>query len=195
MIFANAECEHIAIENPLGIMSTAWRKPDQIIQPWMFGDPFEKKTCLWLKGLPILQEHNPVKPPARIEFASGKTMPAWYAEAWHLPKEERAKLRSKTFPGIAEQMAEQWGNYLLDKYKGQEKMDEYGNYLHHIQNNIYKEDTVSIKKEIFKSILDKFETEELRAYCEDMIEEMPDYVFTMMDICKKNMTSLSRGMP
>ena len=115
MKFANAECEHIAIENPLGCMSTRWRKPNQIVQPYMFGDPYEKKTCLWLKGLPVLQPCNQVEPPERVKFASGKTMPAWYAEAWHLPKEERSKLRSKTFPGIARAFAEQWGDFLLNE--------------------------------------------------------------------------------
>lgn len=105
----NADCEKIAIENPVGIMSTQLRKPDQIIQPYQFGDAFEKKTCLWLKGLLNLKETNAVEPPERVKFESGKTMPSWYAEAWKLPKDERAKLRSKTFPGIAKAMAEQWG--------------------------------------------------------------------------------------
>ena len=109
MAFANADCEKIAIENPVGIMSSEWRKPNQIINPWQFGDAFEKKTCLWLKGLPELTPTNMVEIPPRKKFNSGKTMPSWYAEAWHLPKEERAKLRSKTFPGIAKAMAEQWG--------------------------------------------------------------------------------------
>ena len=109
MLFANADCEKIAIENPVGIMSTEWRKPDQIINPWQFGDPFEKKTCLWLKGLPELIPTNIVEIPPRKQFGSGKSMPAWYADAFSLPKEERAKLRSKTFPGIAKAMAEQWG--------------------------------------------------------------------------------------
>ena len=108
MSFANANCDRIAIENPVGIMSTEWRKPNQIINPWLFGDAFEKKTCLWLKGLPELTPTNIVDIPPRKKFDSGKTMPSWYAEAWHLPKEERAKLRSKTFPGIAKAMAEQW---------------------------------------------------------------------------------------
>ena len=112
MKFANASCEHIAIENPVGIMSTKWRKPDQIIQPWMFGDPYEKKTCLWLKNLPLLEEVNPVNPPQRRRFKSGKTMPSWYADAFKLPKEERSKLRSKTFPGFARAMAEQWSAYI-----------------------------------------------------------------------------------
>jgi site-specific DNA-cytosine methylase len=108
MIFANAECEKIAIENPVGVMSSEWRKPNQIINPYQFGDAFEKKTCLWLKGLPELKPTNIVEPPKRTEFKSGKNMPSWYADAWKLPKEERAKLRSKTFPGIAKAMAEQW---------------------------------------------------------------------------------------
>ena len=108
MMFANADCEKIVIENPVGIMSTHYQKPNQIINPYQFGDAFEKRTCLWLKGLPKLEATNIVEPPKRTEFASGKSMPTWYADAWKLPKEERAKLRSKTFPGIAEAMAEQW---------------------------------------------------------------------------------------
>lgn len=108
MAFANADCDMIAIENPIGVMSTTWRKPNQVINPYEFGDPFEKKTCLWLKGLPELMPTNVVDKPPRKQFDSGKSMPAWYAKAWHLPKEERAKLRSKTFPGIAKAMAEQW---------------------------------------------------------------------------------------
>jgi site-specific DNA-cytosine methylase len=109
MLFANADCGKVVIENPVGIMSSKWRKPDQIINPWEFGDPFEKKTCLWVKGVPLLMSTNIVKPPKRTEFASGKSMPTWYADAWRLPKAERAKLRSKTFPGIAKAMANQWG--------------------------------------------------------------------------------------
>lgn len=122
--FLNADCDRVAIENPVGIISgdyvPKWfpdladryglpRKPSQVIQPYMFGDPFEKKTCLWVKGLPLLESTAAVKPPERAAFASGKTMPAWYADAWHLPPAERAKVRSKTFPGIAKAMAEQWG--------------------------------------------------------------------------------------
>lgn len=109
MAFANANCDHIAIENPVGVMSTNWRKPDQIVQPWWFGDPFEKKTCLWLKGLPLLKKTNEVTPEKRTEYASGKSMPAWYAAAVNLPAAERSRIRSQTFPGFAEAMAEQWG--------------------------------------------------------------------------------------
>lgn len=110
MLFANANCEKIAIENPIGIMSTTYRKPDQIINPWQFGDAFEKKTCLWLKGLPLLEPTNIVEVPERVKFKSGKTMPAWYSECFGLPPKERAMVRSKTFPGIAKAMAEQWGS-------------------------------------------------------------------------------------
>ncbi len=109
MKFANADCPRIAIENPVGTMSTRWRKPDQIIQPWQFGHPEEKKTCLWLKGLPALMPTNVVTPAPRKVFSSGKSMPAWYADAWKLPKKERALIRSKTFAGIADAMAAQWG--------------------------------------------------------------------------------------
>lgn len=109
MAFANADCDHIAIENPIGVMSTSWRKPDQIVQPYFFGDPFEKKTCLWLKGLPLLKKTNEVTPEKRTEFASGKSMPAWYAAAANLPAAKRSRIRSQTFPGFAEAMAEQWG--------------------------------------------------------------------------------------
>ena len=103
------DCDKIAIENPVGVMSTLLRKPEQIIQPWQFGDAFEKKTCLWLKGLPKLEHTDIVTPPPRVKYKSGKTMPAWYADAVKLPKEERSTLRSKTFPGIAKAIAEQWG--------------------------------------------------------------------------------------
>ena len=109
MAIANAGCDQIVVENPVGVISTLWRTPDQIIQPYMFGDPAEKKTCLWLKGLPPLVATNEVSPPERVKFNSGKSMPKWYADLWRLPKEERSRLRSQTFPGIAKAMAEQWG--------------------------------------------------------------------------------------
>jgi hypothetical protein len=96
----------VAIENPIGILSRVWRKPDQIVQPWWFGDPHEKSTCLWLKDLPLLKPTNKVDPLPRVQFSSGRTMPAWY----NLPQSKhRSKLRSITFKGFAEAMAEQWG--------------------------------------------------------------------------------------
>jgi len=109
MALAASDCERIAVENPVGIMSTEWRKPDQIIQPWQFGDSFSKKTCLWLKGLPKLQPTNVVDSGESVVFASGVKMPKWYADAWGKSPEERSKIRSKTFPGIAKAMAMQWG--------------------------------------------------------------------------------------
>ena len=109
MLFTNLSAPKVVIENPVGIMSSTYRKPDQIIQPWWFGDPFEKRTCLWLKGVEPLVATNPVQPAPRSEYASGRTMPTWYADAWRLPPDERSKARSKTFPGIAKAMAEQWG--------------------------------------------------------------------------------------
>lgn len=109
MLFTNLSAPKVVIENPVGIMSRLYRKPDQIIQPWWFGDPFEKRTCLWLKGVPPLVATNEVEPAPRSEYASGRTMPTWYADAWKLPPAERSKARSKTFPGIAKAMAEQWG--------------------------------------------------------------------------------------
>ena len=111
MLFANHPCKKIAIENPVGIMSTQFRKPDQIIQPWQFGDPYSKRTCLWLKGLPKLRHTDIVDPGEMITYKSGRTMPKWYAEAWKLSPSERSKTRSKTFPGIAQAMARQWGSH------------------------------------------------------------------------------------
>ena len=93
--FANADCPKIAIENPVGIISSVWRKPDQIIQPWQFGHGETKKTCLWLKGLPPLIPTN---------IVSGREQRIWRMA----PSADRAKMRSKTFPGIARAMAEQF---------------------------------------------------------------------------------------
>lgn len=105
--FTYLKNEFVCIENPIGIMSTKYRKPDQIIQPWMFGDPFTKPTCLWLKGLPLLKPTNIVEKGSRHITKSGKSLPSWYNLP---PSEDRSKLRSRTFPGIAKAMAEQWSN-------------------------------------------------------------------------------------
>lgn len=98
----------VAIENPVGIMSTFYRKPDQIIEPYQFGDPYNKKTCLWLKGLPLLEPTNIVEPNPRIYYASGKSDPDWHSETRGLHGLARSIARSKTFPGIADAMAKQW---------------------------------------------------------------------------------------
>lgn len=122
--FLNVNCEKIAIENPVGIISGDYIpkyfpdlaekyglpiKPTQKIHPWQFGDSFEKTTCLWLKGLQPLVPTNIVDRGEFITHKSGKVKPKWFADAFKLPPEERAKVRSKTFPGIARAMAEQWG--------------------------------------------------------------------------------------
>ena len=105
MMLCNAE--HIAVENPIGIMSTCYRKPDQIIQPWQFGHGETKSTCLWLKGLPEL------KP---TDIVSGRETRIHKLP----PTADRAKLRSKTYPGIAKAMAEQWSDFLDRKERNNE---------------------------------------------------------------------------
>lgn len=105
--FVLADCDKIAIENPVGIMSTCYKKPTQIIQPWMFGEEYTKTTCLWLKNLPCLKPTKIVGKGERVVFGSGRSMPKWYADAWG--SKERSKIRSKTFEGIANAMADQWG--------------------------------------------------------------------------------------
>lgn len=95
----------IAIENPVSIISSRIRKPDQIVQPWMFGDEYTKTTCLWLKNLPLLKPTKIVDKGARHVTKSGKSLPEWYNLP---PSADRGKIRSKTFPGFADAMAEQW---------------------------------------------------------------------------------------
>lgn len=109
--FTSLNCPKVAIENPVGIMSTYYRSPDQIISPYEFGDPYEKRTCLWLKGLPPLHPTNIVEPPPRQVLSSGKTMPRWYSNCGG----DRAKARAKTFPGIARAMAEQWAGNATER--------------------------------------------------------------------------------
>jgi len=111
MRLANCDIPKIAIENPIGIMSTRWRKPDQIVQPYHFGDTERKSTCLWLNGLPKLKHTNVVQPEI-IYHKSGRTDGKLHFETMRLPKEERRKARSVTFPGIAKAMATQWGEFL-----------------------------------------------------------------------------------
>lgn len=92
----------VAIENPIGIMSTEYRKPDQIIQPWQFGHGETKATCLWLHGLPKLLPTN---------IVAGREQRIWKMA----PGPDRAKERSKTYHGIAKAMATQWSNYLINQ--------------------------------------------------------------------------------
>ena len=107
MRFVESDCPKIAIENPIGVMSTKYRKPDQIVQPYEFGDPSRKSTCLWLKGLPKLTPTNVVKPDLYV-CKNGKTFSRDYMVALSAG-EKRGHLRSKTYPGIAKAMASQYG--------------------------------------------------------------------------------------
>ena len=127
MAMVNAPIKKIAVENPIGIMSTHYRKPDQVIQPYFFGDGFTKTTCLWLKNLPLLQHFkevdlfndkithvntsNEYKEWVCKKTGKLKRQQMWYYKALTnaKTKEERSTIRSKTFPGIAKAMAEQWG--------------------------------------------------------------------------------------
>lgn len=116
MQFVHADCDRIAIENPIGVMSKEYRKPDQIVQPYWFGHPVGKSTCLWLKGLPLLEPTNMVEP-ERIHSkgkSGGYSGSLWYATdengkilAWRDPRTK--KERSKTFWGLARACADQWG--------------------------------------------------------------------------------------
>jgi len=101
MRIANVDCPLIAIENPIGIMSTKWRKPNQIIQPWQFGHGETKATCLWLKGLP------PLVP---TDIVEGREQRVWKMA----PGPDRKRLRSKTYKGIAKAMADQWAGIIKE---------------------------------------------------------------------------------
>ena len=128
--FLEADCEKVVIENPVGIISGDYikqhfsdlcekyslpKKPTQIIHPWMFGDNFKKQTCLWEKGVeplkPLITEEPKTEYIEWVDKKTGKTkrQEKWYFDAFKLSPAERAKVRSKTFEGVALAMAEQWG--------------------------------------------------------------------------------------
>lgn len=113
----NANIKHIAIENPVSIISSRIRKPDQIIQPWMFGEPFQKTTCLWLKNLPKLEPTKIVNKGQFHEWIDKKTGKKKRQAVWDMNAFKnggnRGKTRSKTFKGIANAMADQWSRYVL----------------------------------------------------------------------------------
>ena len=106
--FYNAEVERICVENPVGVISTEVRPPDQYIHPYQFGHPVTKKTGLWLKNLPPLKPTNIVDPDEQVVLSSGKKMSKWFYETSLLPKNQRGHVRSITFQGIADAMADQW---------------------------------------------------------------------------------------
>lgn len=129
--FVNADCDRIAIENPIGIISGNYvkeffgidpLKPAQIIQPWQFGDNVGKSTCLWLKGLPLLMPEVTERPPVEYhEWISKdgkkKRQEKWFYETRCLPHKDRGLVASKTFPGIARAMAEQWTADITEETK------------------------------------------------------------------------------
>lgn len=112
MHFALAECDRVAVENPVGFINSAWRKPDQIIHPYQFATMDDKEqyvtkaTCLWLKGLPPLKT-NGLPRPNNAELYG--LLPSGKSRTWEDTYSRKSKVRSKTFPGIAKAMAEQWG--------------------------------------------------------------------------------------
>jgi len=112
----NANIPKIAVENPIGIMSTIYKKPTQIIQPWQFGHEAQKTTCLWLKNLPVLQHTKLVDKGIFYVTPTGKKMPSWMSDPVDANGKKLAygsdaikKIRNKTFQGIADAMATQWG--------------------------------------------------------------------------------------
>jgi hypothetical protein len=135
MKLASAGIKHIAIENPVGIMSSVFRKPDQIIQPWQFGHPESKATCLWLKNLPLLLPTK-IAEFKKYRCACGNTFPIESGKygcclsgakpMWDnqtksgqnklAPSDDRAEIRGKTYRGIAEGIADQWGEFLRKTY-------------------------------------------------------------------------------
>ena len=133
MRFANADCKHIAIENPVGIMNTAYRSPEQVINPYQFAESVNdtenyvtKATCLWLKGLPTLETNNLPKPDNGALFGYH---PNGKARNWEETRiGNRSKEHSKTFPGIAAAMAQQWSDYLTGKSERQLSLFEEGEY-------------------------------------------------------------------
>ena len=105
-LLMNSPIDKICVENPISVISTKIRKPDQIIQPWQHGHEASKSTCLWLKNLPLLTPTKIVDKGKYVVTKSGKRIPEWYNLP---PGPDRAKIRSRTFEGIAQAMSEQWG--------------------------------------------------------------------------------------
>lgn len=105
----DAPIPHIAVENPVSVISSRIRKPDQIIQPWMFGHPESKTTCLWLKGLPTLVPTNVLTKPVDGRWANQTTS----GQSKLSPSPDRWKQRSRTYQGIADAIADQWSEVLL----------------------------------------------------------------------------------
>lgn len=119
-LWAYAPADHLAIENPRGDMTRRWRAPNQVVEPWWFGDPYAKKTCLWMTScLPLLKADNEVVPAGRVatgggswrtDSAAGRKAMSAYEDSEG--RKNRARVRSRTFPGFARAMADQWGAHL-----------------------------------------------------------------------------------
>ena len=124
-LLLGANCNHIALENPVGAISTRIRKPDCIIQPWQFGHPESKTTCLWLKNLPALVPTNVLKKPKsgrwENQCASGQNKLT--------PSPDRWKERSKTYPGIAKAMAAQWSAFVLSALENSQNANAVGSFI------------------------------------------------------------------
>lgn len=119
MAMISAPARYVAVENPNGVMNKLYRPPDQVIEPWWFGDPFFKKTCLWLKNLPPLVPDRPVTPEGRVstgggswryDLKAGQVRMSSYEDSEG--RRNRAKVRSRTLPGVARALASQWGSYI-----------------------------------------------------------------------------------
>ena len=123
MMLWEASIPRVAIENPVGYMSTYFRKPDQYVQPYEYGDAERKRTGLWMRGLPKLKPTNIVEPVV-IKYKNGRgTDSKWHMDTMKLPPHERMKARSKTFQGIADAMAEQWGRKLCPLHQLPRQME------------------------------------------------------------------------
>ena len=119
MALANAPIPYIALENPKSIMSTRWRKYDQVIQPYEFGHDASKATCLWLKNLPKLSQDPSLRYPGRLVQYNGKTVERWGNQTDSGqnrlgPSETRSAQRAETYEGIGQAFAEQWGAYVAE---------------------------------------------------------------------------------
>jgi hypothetical protein len=113
MQMVNAPVKYIAVENPVGKVNSWYRKPDQIIQPYQFGHVASKRTCLWLKGLPKLKPTKIVEP-IFVQITDGRFKDAWFMSTFKYPPKIASQIRSQTFQGIADAMADQWGDFLLN---------------------------------------------------------------------------------
>lgn len=134
MQMINAPFKHIAVENPIGIMSKKYRKPDQIIQPYWFGDTSKKSTCLWLQNLPKLESTNMVEPDIYI-CKNGKKFSRDYMVALS-SGQDSGHLRSKTYPGIAKAMANQWSEYILNYKPEPNLFNQITHFLRNSKNEI-----------------------------------------------------------